>query len=101
MRETGARASLLDAILLLHPVPGVEEVHLGGADALGGGWGCRVQLSGPCREQSGNVERKSRKSRSPRGKGADLTPPCVSSLAFSHRPKASDGSLEPRHREYL
>jgi hypothetical protein len=35
------------------------------------------------------------------GKGADLTPPCVTSLASPHRPKASDGSLEPRRREYL
>ena len=35
------------------------------------------------------------------GKGADLTPPCVTSLATPHRPKASDGSLEPRRREYL
>ena len=34
------------------------------------------------------------------GKGADLTPPCVTSLASPHRPKASDGSLEPRRREY-
>ena len=35
------------------------------------------------------------------GKGTDLTPPCVTSLASPHRPKASDGSLEPRRREYL
>ena len=35
------------------------------------------------------------------GKGADLTPPCVSSLASPHRPKASAGVLEPRRREYL
>ena len=31
----------------------------------------------------------------PVGKGADLTPPCVSSLASPHRPEASDGALEP------
>ena len=36
-----------------------------------------------------------------RGKGADLTPPKITSLASPHRPKASDGSLEPRRREYL
>ena len=35
------------------------------------------------------------------GKGADLTPPKISSLASPHRPKASDGSLEPSRREYL
>ena len=35
------------------------------------------------------------------GKGADLPPPCVSSLASPHRPLASDGSLEPSRREYL
>ena len=35
------------------------------------------------------------------GKGADLTPPPVTSLASPHRPLASDGSLEPRRREYL
>ena len=35
------------------------------------------------------------------GKGADLTPPQISSLASPHRPKASDGSLEPLRREYL
>ena len=35
------------------------------------------------------------------GKGADLRHPQISSLASPHRPKASDGSLEPRRREYL
>ena len=35
-----------------------------------------------------------------KGKGADLTPPQISSLASPHRPKASDGSLEPRRREH-
>ena len=35
-----------------------------------------------------------------KGKGADLTPPCVSSLASPHRPKASAGALEPRRREH-
>ena len=35
------------------------------------------------------------------GKGADLPPPPVTSLASPHRPLASDGSLEPRRREYL
>ena len=29
------------------------------------------------------------------GKGADLTPPQITSLASPHRPKACDGSLEP------
>ena len=36
-----------------------------------------------------------------RGKGADLTPPCVSSLASPHRPNASAGALEPLRREYI
>ena len=44
---------------------------------------------------------RTRKPQNPQGKGADLTPPCVTSLASLHRPKASDGSLEPRRREYL
>ena len=35
------------------------------------------------------------------GKGADLTPPPVTSLASPHRPLASDSSLEPSRREYL
>ena len=37
----------------------------------------------------------------PAGKGADLPPPPVSSLASPHRPLASDSSLESRRREYL
>ena len=35
------------------------------------------------------------------GKGVGLTPPCVTSLASPHRPKASADALEPRRREYL
>ena len=31
----------------------------------------------------------------PRGKGAELPPPQITSPASPHRPKASDGSLEP------
>ena len=34
------------------------------------------------------------------GKGADLNPPKISSLASPHRPKASDGSMEPSRRGY-
>ena len=36
-----------------------------------------------------------------RGKGADLTPPQITSLASPHRPKASDGSLEPRRHPWV
>jgi hypothetical protein len=36
-----------------------------------------------------------------RGKGADMTPPQITPLASPHRPKVSNGSLEPRRREYL
>ena len=35
----------------------------------------------------------------PQSKGAELPPPQINSLASPHRPKASDGSLEPRRRE--
>jgi hypothetical protein len=37
----------------------------------------------------------------PMGKGADLTPPRVSSLASPHRPKASDGAFDAPRREYI
>ena len=37
----------------------------------------------------------------PRGKGADLRHPRISSFASPHRPKASASALEPRRREYL
>ena len=36
-----------------------------------------------------------------RGKGADLTPPFVTSLASPHRPKASDGAFGAPRREYI
>ena len=37
----------------------------------------------------------------PTPEGGGPEPPQVSSLASPHRPKASDGSLEPPRREYL